>query len=115
MTFLLLNYVTKSAVFTRPFEMCQSVINFQRHTKKLRFSKTYDYINRPINRIFTKYDLLDRRAIAAQNEVNIAATDHVLISFLSLLSIHAPKLEIIVIWDGHLSFPPCYRIVVLTF
>ena len=30
MTFLLLDYMTKSAVFTRPVMMCQSVITFQR-------------------------------------------------------------------------------------
>ena len=38
MTFLLLDYMTKSAVFTRPWTTCQSVITFQRR----KFQK-HDY------------------------------------------------------------------------
>ena len=57
MTVLLLNYVTKSAMFTRPWMMFQSVITFQR-----RIFQKHDYKIDQFNRIFTKYNLLGRQA-----------------------------------------------------
>ena len=111
---------------------CRSVITFQRRNNPLHFSNNI-WLNRSINRISTKYNLLGRRAkelpccffksqlkisiiiFAAifhatefpswENQVNIATSDRMRYSFCCSLSICVRHLTLVVLH----SCPPFHR------